>query len=381
MRTTILLVGWLCASLATAQNTAPGWRRHVVVEGYRNQTAIAADFTGDGRPDVITSDIQKRRTLLYVAPEWKEILLHQGVNVIHSEVMDVDGDGDLDFIGARHSPGLIFWLERPAKPLEDAWTYRVIDDVGAGGVDGTHGLILGDVDRDGRLDLIGNSALPGGNFPNSIAWFRVPASPLTAKSWERYIFADRDAPGLSHYLGFGDVDGDGRPDIACAAKVPPDGNWFAWWRQPDDPRKPWAKHVIATGHEGATNILMADVNGDKRTDFIATRGHGHGIFWFEAPHWRLREIDMSLVGPHSLAAGDIDGDGDVDAVTCAKDSRVVAWFENDGGGRFKTHRIYENQAAYDIRLFDMDGDGDLDVLVAGQDSQNVTWYENRLKSR
>jgi hypothetical protein len=58
---------------------------------------------------------------------------------------------------------------------------------------------------------------------------------------------------------------------------------------------------------------------------------------------------------------------------------VVAWFENDGKGNFTKHHIYENQAAYDIRLFDVDGDGDLDVIVAGQNSRNVTWYENRMR--
>ena len=74
-------------------------------------------------------------------------------------------------------------------------------------------------------------------------------------------------------------------------------------------------------------------------------------------------------------------DGSVDAVTCAKDSMVCAWFENDGKGEFFTRVIHLDQAAYDIRLVDMDGDGDLDVLVAGQNSKNVVWYENRLKRR
>ena len=42
-----------------------------------------------------------------------------GVNAIHSEVMDVDGDGDLDYVGYALLPGLIFWLERPRNPLKD----------------------------------------------------------------------------------------------------------------------------------------------------------------------------------------------------------------------------------------------------------------------
>jgi len=69
----------------------------------------------------------------------------------------------------------------------------------------------------------------------------------------------------------------------------------------------------------------------------------------------------------------------VDAATCAKDDKIVAWFENDGRGNFKTHIVGRDQAAYDIRSVDMDRDGDLDLLVAGQTSKNVVWYENPTK--
>jgi hypothetical protein len=296
-------------------------------------------------------------------------------------VMDVNGDGLPDFLGARYSPGLIFWLERPRDPLRQTWTYRTIDDAKAGGVDGIHGLIVGDVDGDGRPDLIGNSAQPKGAFPNSLAWFRIPSDWRNARQWERHIFAKGDAPGLSHYFGFGDVNGDGRPDIASAAKIAEGGNWFAWWEQPSDPRGVWKRHTIAENQEGATNIMMADVNGDGLTDFIASRGHGTGLVWYEAPDWKAHEIDGELEGPHSLDVGDIDGDGHIDVVTCAKDSFVAAWFRNDGKGNFTRHTIWTNQAAYDIRLVDMDGDGDLDVLIAGQESKNVVWHENQLNGR
>ena len=116
-----------------------------------------------------------------------------------------------------------------------------------------------------------------------------------------------------------------------------------------------------------------------KVDFVASRGHGVGVTWYEGPNWTPHEIDTGLKGPHSLAVADLNGDGKLDVVTVAKDSRVAAWFENDGKGRFKQHRISDNQSAYDIRLVDMDGDGDLDLLVAGFESNNVVWYENRIR--
>jgi hypothetical protein len=385
-----IVLGWVATVAAPIATSAaepltvappgPGWKKHVIHQGVHTTNAVAADFTGDGKVDVIVNSGGKTR--LFVAPDWKEIILDAtpGRDCIHSEFFDVDGDGDLDWIGARYSPGLLFWLECPDKPLEQPWKYHLIDDQ----IDGTHGLLKGDVDGDGKFDLIANSAQPTGPFANSAAWFKVPKNARTAPRWERHIFADKDAPGLSHYLGFGDVNGDGRPDITLAAKggptaAPGSGEWFAWWEAPPDPRQVWKKHLIADKQVGATNIVPADVNGDGKMDFIATRGHGRGVVWFEAPTWKMHVIHPTLLEPHCLAVADLDGDGDLDIATCGYGDRLALWFENDGKGNFKTHLIAKDQAAYDIRVVDMDGDGDLDVLIAGQLSQNVVWYENPKK--
>jgi hypothetical protein len=371
------LVIALSAFAAQAQET---WKKHVVHEGLHTNTVVAGDFSGDGKPDIISNSGSKTR--LFVAPDWREVILAEGsgYDFIHSESFDADGDGDLDWIGARYQPGWIVWLEQPAKPLVERWTLRVVDDQ----INGIHGLLKADIDGDRRFDLIANSAQPRPPFPNSAAWFRVPPKPQAAERWERFIFADTDAPGLSHYFGVGDVNGDGRPDISLAAKggpqaEPNSGEWFAWWESPADPTKPWQKRRLADRQEGATNIQPADVNGDGKSDFIATRGHGQGVIWFEAPNWRQHVIHETLKEPHSLVVVDMDADGDVDAATCAYGDKRAMWFENDGRGQFKHHLVAEDQAAYDIRAADLDLDGDLDLLIAGQTSKNVAWYENPRK--
>lgn len=376
--TFLLLAATLGNSMCMAES--PAWQKHVVYSGAHCNTSVAADFTGDKLVDVICN--AGGATRLFVAPDWTEVIIDgdSKLGLIHSEVMDADGDGDPDFIGTRYKPGLIFWLERPADPLKDRWTYHLVDDK----VDGIHGLLVGDVDVDGKPDLLANSAQPAGPFANSLVWYRAPDNAHQAAEWPRFVIADGDAPGLSHYLGVGDVNGDGRPDAASAAKGGPtdesgQGEWFAWWQAPADPKQTWTKHLLADKQPGATNIHPADVNGDGKTDFVASRGHGKGLIWFEAPYWNIHDIQTTFEGPHCLAVVDMDGDGDIDAATCAKDDRVAAWFENDGKGNFETHVIGTDQAAYDIRAIDMDGDSDVDLLVAGQQSQNVVWYENPIK--
>ena len=369
----------MVAGSAIAQS--PPWIKHVITEGKQCMTAVAGDFTGDGLPDVICGTGSQTR--LFIAPDWRPVLLwdHPEVkSLIHSECFDVDGDGDLDFVGARYNPGLIFWLEQPDKPETDRWNWRLVDDQ----VHGIHGLMQGDVDGDGKLDLLATSAQPKPPFAESLAWFRVPPNPRTAERWTPLIFADGDAPGLTHYLGVGDIDGDGRMDAATGAKGGPQatsvGEWFAWWQAPASPDKAWAKHLVSDQEPGATNIHPADVNGDEHNDLIASRGHGRGVIWFEGPDWIRHDIDARIKEPHCLVAVDMDDDGDIDAATCAFGDKVAIWYENDGTGVFTKHDVGSDQEAYDIRAIDMDIDGDLDLLVAGRGSKNVVWYSNpRLK--
>lgn len=339
------------------------WKRHVLAAPKENYlTAVAADFTRDGKADIIAAG--GKQVLLFAAPEFRPKVIHEGPNFIHSAVLDINRDGCPDWVGAQYSPGMIVWLECPT------WKVHVIDDAKKGGVDGIHGLVAGDINGDGVPDFAGNSAQPQGPFKNSLAWF-------DGKTLKRMIFAAGDAPGLSHYLDIGDLDGDGKADIASGAKLGPEGNWFAYWS--GSTSFPWKKHGIATNQEGATNVAIADINRDGKNDIFATRGHGIGAVWYESPNWTPHEVNTSLAGPHSLAKGDINGDGLIDFATVAKDSMIAAWFENDGKGGFQTHHIYENQAAYDVRLVDINGDGRLDLLVAGQTSGNIVWYENRIR--
>lgn len=366
---------------------ADPWRKHVVARAKGSvNSAVSADFDHDGHVDVLSS--YDGKVVLHRGPNWEAYQLHAfsrdnsrnkpRPDCIHSCLLDVDGDGDLDFCGSSNT---VFWLECPDDPFSGKpWTYRTIDDE----ILGTHCLITGDVNQDGRLDLIANSGRGADqtSIPNSLTWLEIPENPKTAEPWERHVFADRDAPGGSHYTGIADVNGDGLPDICCGAKGGPGfdgGEWFAWWEQLPDQAEPWRRHLLATGQPGATNIQPRDVNRDGNMDFVATRGHGQGVLWFRGPEFTMFEIDPEIVGPHCLVTVDLDDDGDLDIATCGKepDGKAV-WYANDGNGSFVRHEVGSNQGAYDIRAVDMDGDYDLDLLIAGHASKNVVWFENPL---
>ena len=88
-------------SCAAQAEDAPLWKKHIIHAGHRTQTAVAADFTKDGRMDVISNS--GGTTRLFAGPDFQPIVLDKNPQhaCIHSEVMDVDGDGDVDYIGAR----------------------------------------------------------------------------------------------------------------------------------------------------------------------------------------------------------------------------------------------------------------------------------------
>ncbi len=368
----LTLLLFLLLDVRSARSESPLWRKHVIVSVKKCYNVVVADFTGDGKPDVIANRFNT--TMLLIAPDWKmvEIERKRRIHVYASGVMDVDGDGDLDYLAAKYSPGLLFWLECPDKPDSQNWPLHVIDDK----PDGVHGILLRDLDGDGRIDLVTNSAHSKGPLPQSLLWYKVPDNPRTR--WTRHILGNRDAPGRPHYFASGDFNGDGRVDIAVASSGVSlvGGDWLAWWEAPRKRTDLWKKHLIADRQVGATHVLAGDFNGDKKLDFIAAMGHGRGVVWFEAADWQPHTIQATIREPHCLVTADLDGDGDLDAATISRKEFLCVWFKNDGRGKFTVHEIARNQSAYDLCVADMDGDGDLDLIAAGAESDNVVWLEN-----
>ena len=356
------------------------WKKHTVLPKMNGVhfSAAAADFTGDGKIDVIGSVLAK--TILFTAPDWKQQEIHaftdRGARHVAAEPMDIDEDGDLDLVGGTASEHLI-WLENPSKPGAP-WVEHIIDDETAG----IHCIILFDVNKDGKLDVISNNFKSKGPLGNSCTWYEMSKATNGTVVWKRHIFAKGDASGGSHYIGAGDVNGDGWPDLAVAAKGKPfdHGNWYAYWVNPGEGKveEPWEKVLLLEDQIGATNIQMVDVNDDGTMDFICTNGHGKGVFWLEMPSKTIHMIDVEMACPHNLTVSDFNDDGVLDFATNGfKSQRASVYYGKIGS--FKRVDIDTSQKSYDLKSIDMDGDGDLDILNAGQASGNICWYENPVK--
>jgi hypothetical protein len=201
--------------------------------------------------------------------------------------------------------------------------------------------------------------------------------------------------GDEHGLGYGDVDGDGRGDIVTIRgwyKAPEDPRAGAWeWRQEEG-----FDRNTSLGHTGIP-ILVFDVDADGKNDLIYGLGHGYGLFWHQQVardgrrSWKRHVIDDSWAQSHTLVLADLTGDGKVELITGkrlyghgggdpgAHDPQGVYYYELDTTGpTFTKHVMAYNAgvgAGAQIRAVDIDGDGDTDVAVPGQGGLYL--FENR----
>ncbi len=384
----ILLVSGLLLS-AGALKADISWKKYQAALGEQTRGIDAADLDHDGNLDIVaTGDTNVFTVLNPLENQEPEVIwdTKEG-SLLYGASGDLDQDGDLDFVVAR---GVSTWIEfrekrardekakKPSRRVPDfsiAW----IENTGELGKDvvwhlidkdlhGCHGLAIGDLNRDGLPDVVGNSFQ--GDYKDSLAWFENFEGKFV-----RHMIASGSAAVRPHYMDIGDLDYDGKPDVVVGHSR---GNELSWYKNPPSLYRKWSENLIGE-QEGVTNAQIADIDGDGRWDVVSSNGHGTGLHWYKGPYWNLNTIDGAISDCHALDVGDFDSDGDLDVATASFTEKVVRWYENRGEGRFRGHDIDvgTEQEAYDLKAVDLNKDGRLDILLAGRQSNNAVWYINR----
>ncbi|MEX1357603.1 MAG: VCBS repeat-containing protein, partial [Gaiellaceae bacterium] len=287
---------------------------------------------------------------------------------------DVNGDGRPDLVvGVAGAKNVLYLNDGNGSPFDTLPGLLIGAET-----DNTTGLALGDVDRDGDLDLIvANDGNPNRLYLNDgTGVFTLDAADL--------------GTGASKAIVVGDLNGDGFPDVVVG--VDGGANTVYLNEGDDETTEEWlgfdAGAAVATGDTTSTRALaLADLDGDGLLDLVAAN-HGQTNRVYRnlgvSTDWDGFDAAVDL-GTHTentvaLATGDVDGDGflDVVAVNRLQPARVHLNLTTGSTPAFSAGTEVPGSsalAATSVALMDVDVDGDLDVVV-GVDGAASTVFLN-----
>jgi hypothetical protein len=124
-------------------------------------------------------------------------------------------------------------------------------------------------------------------------------------------------------------------------------------------------------YQNTVQIGLGDLDGDGDLDAVFSNYHFPSRIWLNDGAGRLAATDQVLSRGHGVGVADLDGDGDLDVFMVRSNedqsNPTGGWvYFNDGRGRLTDSGQYLGDSASSgngVRLFDADGDGDLDALV------------------
>ncbi len=302
-----------------------------------NMFTFVHDFNGDGWADILVlGRIKFHETFWYENPRggaghWRKHFVAHRLNGESKPFLDIDGDGRPEL--AVHQDkrwGLLGpdW-ENPTKP----WRFTPVTEEGAW-KEYHHGTGIGDVNGDGRLDLVLHEG-----------WWEQPAE--RGAIWKEHRFRFGDGRGGAQMLVY-DIDGDGDHDIVSAIDAHLWG--LAWYEQ------------VRTA-DGAITFNEHKMMGER------TEESRYGVAFSQ---------------PHALCLGDVNGDGLPDVIVGKRRwahgvkgdvepmaAPVVYWFElrrdGAGGARFVPQLVdAASGVGVQIMSADLNGDGRAEILSASK---------------
>ncbi|HEX6426474.1 MAG TPA: FG-GAP-like repeat-containing protein [Niastella sp.] len=343
------------------------------------QSVTAGDLDGDGKTDLVYINSQAdrvkilRNTIQGNAISFVTTTISSIVSPYIVKTADLDGDGLLDLVVTNAAFTTVNVLKNKSTPG------NIVFDNPVGFPTGSEprNLAIGDIDNDGRPDLV------VANYSgNSISVFRNTSAGGTISFGIKVDFTTLVKPtGIC----IGDLDGDGKNDIGVASRdyyVSVFKNSSVTGNISLDARVDYATDYCY-------DVKMADLDGDGKLDLAVSNTSSVSVFRNTGSPNSLSfatRVNYPVFWlPQDIAVSDLDGDGKPEIVNANwyTSSKACVYKNNSTPGTiaFAPYVGYNTDAgAVGVVLADLNGDGLTDMITANTTNNTLSYLQNRVNN-
>ncbi len=381
MRSLFLFLVSTAALSAAGPSPEIAFKKHTIDLG-RNEACAVTDLNGDGILDIVSGENW------FQGPDFKRhkfrsiLFWNNYIDDFSDLPLDVDGDGEIDVVSVGWGQKEIAWWRNPGRARGE-WQKHIVHE----GISVEFAFLV-DLNSDGkRLEVLPQF---GGGAANKTSWFEISGSGPAATLIERRVHGEAHG----HGIGAGDVNADGRIDVLTPKgwlEAPSDPSKTPWTHHAEFSIEEAAGflHVSDVDGDGLNDIVSSNAHSYGLYWLQQQKGEGG------KRQWQRHQIDDAWSQPHATTLADLTGDGRPEIVTGkrlfahnghddgGRESLGLYWYEYvDSGEKWEwvRHIIHYGGrvgGGMQIPVVDLDGDGDLDITVGGKGGVFV--FENLTK--